>query len=52
LKYVKNGSYKGVQRYYCKTCFLYFSGKVRKFTYKDKERAVMMHLKDTGKQAI
>ena len=31
--FVKNGSYKGVQRYKCKNCFLYFSDKARKFNY-------------------
>ncbi len=48
LKYVKNGGYKGVRRYKCKSCFLYFSDKVRRFSYKDKERAVLMHLNGTG----
>ena len=38
LKYVKNGGYRGVKRYKFKSCFLYFSAKVRKFSYKDKER--------------
>ena len=35
-------------RYKCKSCSHYFSDKVRKFSYKDKERAVMMHLKGVG----
>jgi len=46
--FVKNGGYKGVRRYKCKSCSHYFSGKVRRFSYKDKERAVMMHLKGVG----
>ena len=38
LKYVKNGGYKGVRRYKCKTCSHYFSDKVRRFSYKDKNQ--------------
>ena len=45
--FVKNCSYNASQRYKCKKCFSYFSDKVREFSYKDKERAVMMHLKDS-----
>ena len=33
VSYVKNGSYKGSQRYLCKECRRAFSDKVRKFTY-------------------
>ena len=46
--YVKNGSYKGVQRYKCKECNRAFSDKVRKFTYADKERFLLMYLNNVG----
>ena len=48
LDYVKNGSYKGVHRYKCKTCHRAFSDKVRKFSYDDKERCLNMYLNNTG----
>ena len=48
LRYVKNGSYKGVRRYICKDCGRYFSDKVRKFTYKDKEKFLQMYLNNVG----
>lgn len=48
LKYVKNGAYKGVRRYICKNCGRSFSDKVRKFTYKDKERFLLMYLNNVG----
>lgn len=47
-KYVNNGSYKGVKRYKCKECGRYFSDKVRKFTYKDKERFLQLYLNNVG----
>ena len=37
-KYVKNGLYQGSQRFRCKTCLRYFSDKVCKFNYSDKEK--------------
>ncbi|MCL2298149.1 MAG: hypothetical protein FWC38_02790, partial [Proteobacteria bacterium] len=46
--YVKNGSYKGSQRYRCKDCGRAFSDKVRKFTYADKERFLHMYLNNVG----
>ena len=47
-KYTNNGSYKGVRRYKCKECKRYFSDKVRKFTYKDKERFIQLYLNNVG----
>ncbi|MDR0247491.1 MAG: hypothetical protein LBI16_03725 [Burkholderiales bacterium] len=46
--YVKNGSYKGSQRYICKECHKAFSDRVRKFTYADKERFLRMYLNNMG----
>ena len=46
--YINNGSYKGVKRYKCKECVIYFSDKVRKFTYKDKERFLQLYLNNVG----
>ena len=46
--YVNNGSYKGVRRYKCKECGRYFSDKVRKFTYQDKERFLQLYLNNVG----
>ena len=48
VSYVKNGSYKGSQRYLCKECRRAFSDKVRKFTYADKERFLHMYLNNVG----
>ncbi|MCL2020559.1 MAG: hypothetical protein FWG81_00245 [Betaproteobacteria bacterium] len=48
VSYVKNGSYKGSQRYLCKECRRAFSDKVRKFTYADKERFLQMYLNNVG----
>jgi len=47
-KYVKNGLYQGSQRFRCKTCLRYFSDKVRKFNYSDKEKFLQLYLKNTG----
>jgi len=47
-KYTNNGSYKGVRRYKCKECGRYFSDKVRKFTYQDKERFLQLYLNNVG----
>jgi transposase-like protein len=47
-KYVKNGSFKGSQRFRCKECNRYFSDKVRKFTYSDKEKFIEMYLNNAG----
>ncbi|MCL2039234.1 MAG: hypothetical protein FWG85_02260 [Bacteroidetes bacterium] len=47
-KYIKNGVYKCSQRYRCKECNRYFSDKVRKFTYADKERFLEMYLNNVG----
>jgi transposase-like protein len=46
--YVKNGKYKGYQRYRCNNCHRYFSDKVRKFTFADKVRAIDLLLMNTG----
>jgi transposase-like protein len=48
LKFVKNGSYKGSQRFICKVCRRAFSDKVRKFSYADKERFLQMYLNNVG----
>jgi hypothetical protein len=47
-KFVKNGSYKGSQRFICSDCGSAFSDKVCKFTYADKERFLEMYLNNTG----
>jgi transposase-like protein len=44
----KNGMYKGVQRYQCSACKRFFSDKVRKFSYRDKCRALDFYLNNTG----
>ena len=46
--YVKNGKKNGSQQYLCKKCKRSFSDKVRKFTYKDKERFLEMYLNNVG----
>ena len=51
-KYIKNGSYKGVQRYKCKACERSFSDVIRKFNYKTKERALEMYLNNVGIRKI
>jgi len=48
LEYVKNGSYKGSQRFKCKKCNRYFSDKVRKFSFADKERFMELYLNGFG----
>jgi transposase-like protein len=48
FKFVKNGSYKGSQRFVCKDCNRAFSDKVRKFSYADKERFLLMYLNNVG----
>ena len=48
FKFVRNGSYKGTQRFVCKDCGRAFSDKVRKFTYADKERFMQMYLNNVG----
>jgi transposase-like protein len=47
-KYVKSGTFNGVQRYNCKDCKRSFSDKPRKFSYADKERFLDMHLNNVG----
>jgi transposase-like protein len=47
-KRIKNGSYKGSQRFTCGECRRSFSDKVRKFTYADKERFLQMYLNNVG----
>ena len=47
-KYVKNGSYNGVQRYKCKDCERAFSDKPRKFSYADKEKFLHLYLNNVG----
>jgi transposase-like protein len=46
--FTKNGSYKGSQRFKCKSCNRAFSDKVRKFTYADKEKFMTFYLNNTG----
>ena len=46
--YKKNGTYKGVQRYRCQDCKRFFSDSPRKFTYKDKQKAIDMYLNNVG----
>ena len=46
--YRKNGSYKGVQRFYCRTCTGYFSTRPRKFDYAAKARVLDMYLNNVG----
>jgi len=48
LNSVKNGSYKGSQRFICKECNRAFCDKVRKFTYADKERFILMYMNNVG----
>ena len=48
LEYVKNGCYQGSQRFKCKQCNRYFSDKVRKFTFADKERFLAMQMNNVG----
>ena len=48
VHHVRNGSYKGVQRYRCKDCGRFFSDTVRKFTYRDKMRFLQMYLNNVG----
>jgi transposase-like protein len=50
--YKKNGSYKGVQRYHCKSCGMYFSTKPRKFSYVEKKRALDMYMNNVGIRKI
>jgi|TergutMp193P3_1026864.scaffolds.fasta_scaffold200083_2 transposase-like protein len=47
-KCVKNGSYKGSQRFICKDCCRAFGDKVHKFTYADKKRCLELYLNNTG----
>ena len=47
-EYVKNGKKNGSQQYICKKCKRSFSDRVRKFTYKDKERFLVMYLNNVG----
>jgi len=51
-KYVKNGTYKGVQRYRCKSCGAAFSDTVRKFTYEDKNKSIELYLNNVGIRKI
>ena len=49
---IKNGSYKGVQRYNCKACKRSFSDVIRKFNYRTKEQALEMYLNNVGIRKI
>ena len=51
-EFIKNGSYKGVGRYQCKSCQKYFSDKPRKFTYQHKLQAIEMYLNSVGIRKI
>ena len=51
-QFTKNGSYQGIQRYKCKSCMRYFSGKPRKFTYQQKAKAIQMYLNNVGIRKI
>jgi len=48
----KNGMHKGVQRYQCSICKQFFSDKVRKFSYRDKCRALDLYLNSIGVRKI
>jgi transposase-like protein len=48
VSYRKNGKYKGSQRYLCNDCRRAFSDRVRKFTYADKERFLLMYFNNVG----
>jgi len=48
----KNGMHKGVQRYQCSSCKQFFSDKVRKFSYRDKCRALDLYLNNIGVRKI
>ena len=52
VNYRKNGTARGLQRYRCKDCHHYFSEKPRKFSYKDKRRALDMYLNNVGIRKI
>jgi len=48
----KNGMHKGVQRYQCSNCKQFFSDKLRKFSYRDKYRALDLYLNNIGVRKI
>ena len=48
----KNGTYQGVQHYWCRSCGGYFSDQPRKFTFADKAKALDMHLNNVGIRKI
>ena len=51
-QFTKNGSWKGVQRYQCKSCQRYFSDKPRKFSDQQKAKAIEMYLNNVGIRKI
>jgi transposase-like protein len=52
VNFVKNGSYKGVQKYKCNNCLRWFSNRPKKFSYDDKSRALDMYLNNVGIRKI
>ena len=50
--FVKNGTYKGNQRYLCKNCKRYFSDIPPKHSLQTKLKAVKMYLRNGGLRAI
>ena len=44
----KNGKYKNSQRFICKDCNRAFSDRVKKFTYKDKEKFLQYYMNNVG----
>ena len=48
----KNGMHKGVQRYQCSICKQFFSDSVKKFSYRDKCRALDLYLNNISVRKI
>ena len=51
-QYRRNGSYRGVQRYVCKSCRRSFSGNGERFDKATKARALDMYLNNVGIRKI
>jgi hypothetical protein len=50
--YRKNGSYRGVQRYICKSCGRSFTSRGERFDRRTKEKALEMYLNNAGIREI
>ena len=48
----KNGSYRGVQRYVCKTCGRTFTDRGTRYSREVKEQAMLMYLNNVGIRKI